>query len=98
MRQQIKESSEAVKALSTLVYLTIVLSGLLLGLFIVVFGSCAWLLKDGFGPNSIKTSGFEAVVSGFWCLGFGPISAGMILIYCAVVFAKLRSVRLRSMP
>ena len=69
MRQQPNQITEAGKAIRSTVYFTIVLSGLLLGLFIVAFGSWAWLLRDGFGPDSIKTSGAEAIVSAFWCLG-----------------------------
>jgi len=86
---------QASDTLTLIVYLSIVLLGIFVGLVVYAYGSWAWLMRDGLGPNAIETSGSAAIVRTFWCMYFGPVSLVIVLTFCALVFAKIRSMRKR---
>lgn len=46
----------------------------------------AWLLRDGLGPDSVTSTGFEAIWRAFMTFYWGPIAG--ILFLLAAAFAK----------
>ena len=54
-----------------------IVHGLLLAA-LVVWGLCgpmAWILRDGLGPDSVESHGWEAARRFFWTFYWGPVFA-----------------------
>jgi hypothetical protein len=52
------------------------------------FGVFAWIMRDGLGPDSVESGGWEAVIRLFWSFYWGPI---FILLAAAVMLTGRRS-------
>ncbi|MFT5290875.1 MAG: hypothetical protein ACI8QS_002107 [Planctomycetota bacterium] len=50
-----------------------------------MFGVLAWTLRDGLGPDSVDSSGWQAIVRLFWTFYWGPI---LILLSLAAVLCS----------
>ena len=42
-------------------------------------GPFAWILRDGLGPESVESGGWEALRRAFWTFSWGPILLGLVL-------------------
>ena len=42
--------------------------------FLLLMAPFAWILRDGLGPDSTTSAGWEAVARTFWCFGWGPLA------------------------
>lgn len=43
----------------------------------MALGLFAWILRDGLGPDSVESQGFEAIARMFWTFWWGP--SGLLL-------------------
>ena len=50
---------------------------------VVFMGPFAWLLRDGLGPDSITSAGWDALNRMFWCFYWGPATIVALLIFVA---------------
>ncbi len=46
------------------------------------FGFFAWVLRDGLGPDSTESRGFEAITRMFWTFWWGPVGLGLACLAC----------------
>ena len=58
-------------------------------LFLAIIGPFAWILRDGLGPNSIKSDGWASVTRTFWTFYWGPASLVAVLSF-GLAFAAFR--------
>lgn len=57
---------------------------------VLFLGPLAWLLRDGLGPDSTTSSGWQAITRMFWCLYWGPATLLATLIFGAAILAAYR--------
>jgi hypothetical protein len=50
------------------------------------FGFFAWVLRDGLGPDSTESRGFEAITRMFWTFWWGPV--GVVLLGLWLLVAR----------
>ncbi len=66
----------------------LVLAGSLLVFLVFCMGPFAWLLRDGLGPDSTASAGWDAVTRTFWCLYWGPATVFISLIVAVLFFVR----------
>jgi len=51
-----------------------------------VCGVCAWILRDGLGPNAVESEGWEALTRSFWTFYWGPVF--LVLVVAKVLWSR----------
>ena len=47
--------------------------------FWILMAPFAWILKDGLGPDSVESHGWEALWRAFTCMGWGPVLLALLI-------------------
>ena len=58
----------------------------------LILAMFAWILRDGLGPKSVESHGWQALERFFWCFYQGPLG----LLLAAATLLWLRGIRRRS--
>lgn len=45
----------------------------------ILFGVFAWSLRDGLGPESVESRGWDALHRAFWTFYWGPVAIVLVL-------------------